>query len=81
MTTVDCRCFCHFCEKRTTSIYRMVGACLNCGAEPILFLIRAGDKAPTMTFPVECPTCGVRAAYANRLATEDEIPAAEPLPS
>lgn len=73
MITVDGRCFCERCESRTKDIYRMVGKCRNCGAEPILMLYRAGDKATSLT----CPTCGNwNSVHANRLATEDEVPAA-----
>ena len=74
--TVDCRCSCSRCEAQSKDIYRMVGACLNCGQGDILFLIRAGDPAPSSTFPEKCPACGNRKAYAERLATADEVPAA-----
>jgi hypothetical protein len=71
MLTVDGRCTCHRCEARTTSIYRMIGVCRNCGATPILMLFRAGDPAT----PRNCPTCGGYDTLAPlRLATEEETP-------
>ena len=70
---VDGRCFCDKCEARTTSIYRMVGFCWNCKADPILMIFRAGDKANDL----DCPVCGVyQKVHPQRLATPDEIPAA-----
>jgi uncharacterized Zn finger protein (UPF0148 family) len=72
--TVSGVCVCAKCEGRTRDIYRMVGTCLNCGTGDILMLFRAGDKAGVL----DCPVCGVwRSVRPNRLATDDEIPAAE----
>lgn len=69
--TVDGRCGCYSCEKRTGNIYRMVGSCRNCGLTPILMLFREGD----IVAPLNCPTCGVKQVYSLRLAWSDEIPA------
>lgn len=74
MTTVDGRCFCQHCTDRTENIYRMVGACYNCGAKPILMLFRLGDKSASL----DCPRCGNwHSVHPLRLATDEEIPAAE----
>jgi predicted RNA-binding Zn-ribbon protein involved in translation (DUF1610 family) len=82
MLTVSGKCMCSKCESRTTNQYRMIGHCLNCGQDKILMLFRSGDKAHNL----DCPTCGERGimsfsgVHPDRLATEDEIPAAEPYP-
>lgn len=73
MITVDGRCSCARCEARTGNIYRMVGACRNCGLTPVLMLFREGDP----TAILKCPTCGTREVASNRLATPDEIPEAD----
>jgi predicted nucleic acid-binding Zn-ribbon protein len=60
----------------------MVGHCTNCGQKDVLMIFRQGDKATNL----DCPTCGVRGpmsfegVHPDRLATPDEIPAAEPFP-
>lgn len=72
VATVSGVCVCSRCEQRPRHIYRMVGRCLNCTAEPILMLFRSGDK----TLPLECPLCGCITVHAQRRATVDEIPAA-----
>ena len=78
MLTVDARCGCLRCEARTQNIYRMVGSCYNCKAAPILVIYREGDKAE----PVDCPTCGnYNSVHVTRLATPDEIPAAQDEPA
>ena len=78
MLTVSGICMCTKCTSRTGNIYRMVGHCWNCGAKDILMLYRSGDKAA----PLDCPVCGnCKSVHASRLATDDEIPAAEPNPS
>lgn len=74
MLTVSALCMCVRCTSRTGEIYRMVGACSNCGTKDILILFRAGDQ----TREVECPVCKVRQVRSIRLATDDEIPAATP---
>lgn len=71
MTTVDARCNCRACVERTENIYRMIGSCNNCGAEPILILYRAGDRASDQ----DCPVCGNwHSVKATRLAEPNEIP-------
>jgi len=78
MLTVSGVCTCNRCEQYgKREIYRMVGACSNCQAEPVLMLFRAGERVEAL----ECPVCRVRAVRAKRLATDDEIPAAEPAPA
>lgn len=77
MITVSGMCNCSKCVSRTTSMYRMVGYCRNCGTQDILMLFRAGDKAVDL----DCPVCGNwHTVYAQRLATDGEIPAADPEP-
>jgi len=71
MLTVDVRCGNHNCVSKP--IYRMVGGCLNCGATDILLLITSGHEHP---YRARCPHCGNDQVHANRLATDDEIPAA-----
>ena len=82
MLTVSGVCKCSRCEiSGRDGIYRMVGHCTNCGQRDVLMLFRQGDKATGL----DCPTCGMRGfswqgVLPDRLATEDEIPAAEPYP-
>ena len=78
MLTVSGLCGCPSCTERTTSIYRMIGSCRNCGQRDILMLFRSGDPSRSL----DCPVCGnYWTVNASRLATEDEISAAEPCPS
>lgn len=84
MLTVSGVCMCSKCESGANKDgrYRMVGHCTNCGQKDVLMLFRSGDP----THNLECPTCGARGGYgygvhADRLATPDEIPAAEPSPT
>ncbi len=71
MITVDGRCFCDDCERRTKNVYRMVGRCGNCGQDSMLMLFRDGDK----THNLNCPVCGCWSTVIPlRLASEDEIP-------
>lgn len=73
MIIVSGICTCNRCEVGERRVYRMIGRCYNCRAEPILMLYRSGDTAA----PLECPNCGVYASvHAQRLATDEEIPAA-----
>lgn len=74
MLTIDMRCPCKKCRRRTENIYRMVGQCINCGTKPILMLFREGDPA---TAGGRCPLCGNGRVVAQRLATPDEIPEAK----
>ena len=77
MLTVSGLCMCSKCTERTGDIYRMIGSCYNCKTDGILMLFRAGDKAGNL----DCPVCGnYNSVHSHRLATEDEIPAAEPSP-
>lgn len=78
MLTIDLRCnFPRCSEAAKGDLYRMVGRCGNCGTEDILFLITAGHPKPTsIGNPATCPVCGCREAWAQRLATDDEIPVA-----
>lgn len=73
MLTVDARCTMRRCTRAETgNIYRMVGRCSNCGAEPVLVLYTSGhDK-----HKVDCPKCGVSAVLPTRLASDEEIPVA-----
>lgn len=74
MLTVSGVCTCSRCEASgRREIYRMVGGCSNCGTEPILMLFRSGDEAT----PLLCPKCGCQRVQPKRIATDDEIPAAE----
>ena len=74
MMTVDGRCGCARCEASTGDIYRMIGRCSNCQADPILMLFRAGDPAVRLT----CPACKVREGVSpQRRATDEEFPEAE----
>jgi hypothetical protein len=69
---IDARCHCKRCTDRTTSGYRMVGKCRNCGVDALV-LYRAGDTSSA----ADCPTCGNwRTVHTTRLATEDEVPVA-----
>jgi len=71
MLTTDMRCNHPSCS--TKGIYRMVGKCTNCKAEPVLLLFTAGHQSEAG----KCPVCeNERSVYAARLATEDEIPVA-----
>lgn len=71
MITIDARC-----TKPTpcrTSVYRMVGYCLNCKADPILIINTETHSASN----VDCPVCGnFHSVKQSRLATDDEIPEA-----
>ena len=71
--TIDARCMCQKCEKRSKDIYRMIGSCSNCGSKNLLILFRAGDRACSQDCPV-CRCWGTVGPY--RLATADEIPEA-----
>ena len=73
MITVSGICMCKDCTDRTSDIYRMVGACLNCGTDRILMLFRFGDPA----VPLDCPVCGCwHKVTPQRIARDDEIPEA-----
>lgn len=70
MLTVDERCTMTSCSHKT-GIYRMVGSCWNCNAEPILVLYTEGHEASA----TDCPVCGCSGkVHVNRLATDEEIP-------
>jgi DNA-directed RNA polymerase subunit RPC12/RpoP len=66
---VDRRCGHPRCDE--PGVYRMVGACYNCGAKPLLGLFTAGHEATGG----ECPACGCRRLHWDRLATPAKIPA------
>lgn len=70
MLTADDRCKSPKCTQK--DIYRMVGKCANCHAEPVLVLFTVGHEARQ----VACPCCGVERVYTTRLATPEEIPVA-----
>lgn len=70
MVTADARCKHPSCTEK--NIYRMVGACSNCGGGDILILYTSGHTAHS----VDCPLCGNNTVSGRRLATDDEIPAA-----
>lgn len=70
MTTIDARCGVSTCSK---NVYRMVGRCDNCMAEPLLILFSEGHD----THPARCTVCGVNRVRAIRQATTDEIPEAQ----
>lgn len=70
MLTVDDRCKSTECARK--DIYRMVGKCANCHAEPVLVLFTVGHEVRR----VACPSCGVERVYTTRLATPEEIPVA-----
>ncbi len=72
MLTADGRCTWTTCSGK--GVYRMVGSCGNCGAGPVLMLFGAGHDACAL----RCPVCEVEAVRPSRLATDDEISAAEP---
>jgi hypothetical protein len=77
VATASGKCECSRCQDRTQNIYRMVGRCANCQANPILMIFRAGDPVR----PLDCPVCGVwHSVYAGRLATDDEIPVPDATP-
>lgn len=71
MLTIDDRCSHRSCPDK--GIYRMVGTCGNCDAGPILILITSGHGKPTEAL---CPVCACWKVRAERMATDDEIPAA-----
>lgn len=71
MLTADGRCAWATCTEK--GVYRMVGSCGNCLAGPVLLLFTAGHDVAALT----CPVCGVQQVRASRLATDEEIPAAE----
>lgn len=71
MLTIDCRCGHSTCRDK--NIYRMVGACSNCGTKNVLMLFTATHDS---YMPQCCPVCGCAKVHAQRLATADEIPAA-----
>ncbi len=76
MLTIDDRCPMTQCVHKT-GVYRMVGRCLNCGTEPILFLITEDHEARGARHNgARCPVCGCRTAVTQRLATADEFPEA-----
>ena len=66
---LDRRCSMGACPHK--GAYRMIGACRNCGTEPILGLFTAGHEATGG----DCPVCGCNRLHWDRLATPDEIPA------
>jgi hypothetical protein len=66
---VDRRCGHDWCARK--GVYRMIGGCSNCGAEPLLGLFTATHEARGG----DCPTCGCDRLHWDRLATPDEIPA------
>lgn len=70
MLTTDARCTMSFCQG--IAIYRMIGKCANCGADPILVLLTSRHKA----IKVECPTCKNETVDPTRLARDDEFPEA-----
>ena len=69
---IDRRCRHRNCEGKDA--YRMIGSCYNCGTKPILGLFTAGHEASGISG--DCPICGCTRLHWDRLATEDEIPAA-----
>lgn len=77
MLTIDERCSHPRCYE--PNIYRMVGACRNCGTGDILVLLTAGHEAhgSASSFGYRCPVCGCRDVRVSRLATDDEFPLAE----
>lgn len=63
MLTISGVCTCNRCERYDKrEIYRMVGSCFNCQAEPVLMLFRAGERVEAL----ECPVCRVKAVHAKR---------------
>ena len=73
---VDLRCKTGSCAYRD-GVYRMIGRCANCGADPLLFLVTTGHEVPRgPMLGARCPICDTRNAYATRLANPDEIPSA-----
>jgi hypothetical protein len=55
-------------------MYRMIGHCRNCGTKDVLVLHSKGHEARDKS----CPICGCdRAVSSDRIATDDEFPAAE----
>lgn len=71
MLTIDARCHDPNCSP---DMYRMIGHCRNCGIKGILVLHTRRHEARDK----DCPICGcVRAVSSDRLATDDEFPAAE----
>jgi len=77
MITVDGRCPCEECTRRTKRTYHMAGVCLNCGAADLLMVFRVGDN----TRRLNCPVCGNRhTVSAQRLATTSEVSTLEAQP-
>lgn len=70
MLTIDLRCHDRDCRRK--GIYRMVGDCRNCGAEPVLMLFTAAHEAHVG----RCPCCECETVYPKRSATPDEVPGA-----
>lgn len=71
MLTIDNRCSDRACANK--NIYRMVGACTNCGTYAILVLNTEGHEARGNR---KCPVCACHSVRQDRLATPDEFPAA-----
>jgi hypothetical protein len=69
---IDRRCKHRNCEGKDA--YRMIGGCYNCGTAPILGLFTTGHQATGLSG--DCPVCGCSRLHWDRLASEDEIPAA-----
>jgi len=74
MITIDGRCGVSSCSP---DIYRMIGKCGNCGESDLLLLFTVGHSTEALI----CPRCGNKRVYADRLATDDEIPEALPTPT
>lgn len=69
---IDLRCRHRTCADKDA--YRMIGGCYNCGTTPILGLFTVGHQ--TSGISGDCPVCGCTDLHWERLATEDEVPAA-----
>ena len=60
----------HFSCEDKKGRYRMVGHCLNCGAQPLIGLFTASHEASGG----DCPACGCSRLTWIRLADPDEVP-------
>ena len=71
---VDCRCTHPRCHRADTgSVYRMAGACRNCGTRPLIGLFTAGHEASGGVSGGTCPACGCERLHWDRLAGPDEV--------
>ena len=65
MITIDGRCPCIACQRRTDRTYSMSGICYNCGTKDFMIMYRVGDKATSAT----CPVCeNWRSVHPQQLA-------------